>query len=98
MTDTPKRFCKDCRHLQFGGFGVWQCLSERALDPVHGEVLVPKDPWTKNANLNCEEFEASPMEAPRPPAPRRPWWKFWGRDPNVSPGNKLNCILPEPKP
>lgn len=92
MTDTPKRFCKDCKHLQrmFSvamGWGILEFPGER-IDPVLGETLDEVPARERNVKLDCELFEERPPQPPRgrrikkerepePVQPKRAWWRFW---------------------
>jgi hypothetical protein len=67
VSETPKLFCKDCRHLCRFNFDAVRCGVGRKLDPVRGDVIDWQDPREKNKGFDCADFEVKPP--PNPPIP-----------------------------
>jgi hypothetical protein len=40
--------------------------------PISGDRFVRVNALVRNATFDCQLFEPLP-----PPAPKRPWWRFW---------------------
>jgi hypothetical protein len=80
-SETPKRFCKDCRYLaNWGGSsfspfrmhvvtddGGKTCGAKKKLDPIRGETTDWRDSREVNKDFDCPDFEVKPP--PEPPIP-----------------------------